>query len=353
MEGSAGSDEVSSTSKNEAGKNPYLAPPFFSLTELVDFLLDMKDKSKSIQARKGYSAAVVNAADRVLSHQPGAKYEQIAILEKLRVLHDRAAWGDTTADEQLWTFVTTIKDDPREKIAEQVRFFQLERRVAEADDLSIEAIPTLLAELKDFFAGLNLHKRHLRMASLAVAAINRLEDAAVREKYFTEFGGLFAESESRELARYGRTLAKRPTASGGSDWIGKPLELTGATTLGVEFDWARYRGKIVLVDFWATWCGPCRAAMPHVKMLHQQFSQQSFDVVGVSLDQDLEVLSRYLDQNQIGWANLAGPETQDLAVKYGIRGIPTMLLIDKEGTIVAVSHHLADLEKRLKSLLSD
>jgi thiol-disulfide isomerase/thioredoxin len=177
-----------------------------------------------------------------------------------------------------------------------------------------------------------------------------LENGDEREKQFAEFGGVFGKSSDKELARYGKKLAKKP-AGQDSDLVGKPLELAGTTAKGAGLAWQSYRGKVVLVDFWATWCGPCRREMPHVQAFYEKHHESGFEVVGVSLDQDQDALAQYLQENQIPWETLAGDETQELAEKYGVRAIPTMMLVDKEGKIVAVTHDLETLALLAEKLL--
>jgi thiol-disulfide isomerase/thioredoxin len=189
------------------------------------------------------------------------------------------------------------------------------------------------------------------MASSTVGLINRLEDGDKREEHFVAFGGAFAKAGDKELARYGKKLAKKP-GTVESDLVGKPLELAGTTAKGANFVWDAYRGKVVIVDFWATWCGPCRREMPNVKAFYEKHIDQGFDVVGVSLDQDQEALAQYLEENQIPWDNLAGDDTQELAGKYGIRGIPTMMLVDRDGKVVSVAHSLAALAPQAEKLLA-
>ncbi|MCP4811827.1 MAG: TlpA family protein disulfide reductase, partial [Planctomycetaceae bacterium] len=286
----------------------------------------------------------------VLASTKSDKLQVIAILGKSTILHERAQLGDDAADKKLVAFLQVIKDDKREKVVQEVRFLMVERQILEVDDLPLEKVTRLLDEIKEYLAGEKMTERHLRLASSVVHGINRLEDDKLRETYFADFGAVFSKSLDKQLSQYGKKLSRKPSQSS-SDLVGKPLELTGTTALGTEFDWKQYRGKVILVDFWATWCGPCRRAMPQVKALYEKYQGKGFDIVAISLDRDLDALAKYLKENNIPWTNLAGDATQELARKYGVRGIPTMMLIDQAGKVVDVSHNVAQLAPRIEPLL--
>lgn len=356
--GSAGSEgeiepsqvpESKASAETEVELNPYAAPEGLTPQQLVDFIFEMEEKPKSIQRRTGFSQALIEAADTILANQPSAKLEQIALLTKFRLLHNRACEDDAAGEAALNALVEQLQHDTRGPIRAEVQHLQLERRVLDSDALAVDRLPELLAELKTFFEGRELTARHLRIASSTVHVINRLEDPQEREKRFTEFGSQFAKSTDRELARYGRKLAQQETTE--SELIGKPLDVVATTVLGENFNWASYRGKVVLVDFWATWCGPCRREMPHVKQSFDQWKGQGFDVVGISLDRDPEALTAYLDEHRFPWTTLAGDEALAFAEKCGVRGIPTMLLVDRTGQVVAVSHDVSSLATQAQSLL--
>jgi thiol-disulfide isomerase/thioredoxin len=124
------------------------------------------------------------------------------------------------------------------------------------------------------------------------------------------------------------------------DLIGKPLELEGTTLDGAEFDWESYRGKVVLVDFFANWCGVCREEVPTVLQAYRVFHDKGFEVVGVSLDRSPALAEAYRKQTGFQFPTLfsADPQAMEwkspLAVKYGITALPRAILVDQEGNVV-------------------
>ncbi|HND55952.1 MAG TPA: TlpA disulfide reductase family protein, partial [Pirellulaceae bacterium] len=286
--------------------NPYLASSDLKPSELVDFIDRMQDKPKSIQSRAGFPEAIVDAADRVLAATEATdKQKLLATVAKIETLHKQAVAGVAAADEQLNKFVDTLASDMRPQVARLVKFLLLERKAIAGNDAPVEQIEALLAEIKAYCEKESLEGRHLRLASSTVQVINRIESGDDREKRFEEFGKLFGKSSDKELARYGKKLAKAPEKKE-SDLVGQPLQLAGAQLDGQPLNWAAYRGKVVLVDFWATWCGPCLREMPNVREYYEKNKQRGFEVVGVSIDEDLDALATFLDKNKLPWPTMAG-----------------------------------------------
>jgi thiol-disulfide isomerase/thioredoxin len=137
---------------------------------------------------------------------------------------------------------------------------------------------------------------------------------------------------------------------------GKPLVIAAQTKDGAAFTTADWKGKVILVDFWATWCGPCREELPRVTKAYKDYHSQGLEVLGVSCDQDLPSLNAFLLQNpDMAWPQLfnpAHPGWHALATAYGINGIPTMFLIDKEGILRTVRAR-ATLEIDIPKLLAE
>jgi thiol-disulfide isomerase/thioredoxin len=141
--------------------------------------------------------------------------------------------------------------------------------------------------------------------------------------------------------------------------MGNPIEVTGTLLDGEQVDWESYRGKVVLVDFWATWCGPCRAEVPNILAMHKAYGSKGFDVLGVSLDQTPEDAQTYIEEQGIPWKSLFPEKEEDrgwanpLAKFYGINGIPTAILVDQEGKVVDMNARGERLQERLQELLGD
>lgn len=130
-------------------------------------------------------------------------------------------------------------------------------------------------------------------------------------------------------------------------------EISLTTPKGDTVSLSSFHGKVVLIDFWASWCGPCRLSNRQLVKLYSKYKSKGFEIYGVSLDENKKDWMKAIKQDRIVWSQVIdnrGWEAQT-AIDWGLYQIPTSYLINKDGIIVGIDLEKNDLEKALKDLL--
>jgi peroxiredoxin len=215
----------------------------------------------------------------------------------------------------------------------------------------------LAPELKEFDALLAKHKGEKTDAVAEIlfmkAALYEqvLKDSAKGDALMAQLVRDFPDSEpakrvkQQEEAKKMRGAlavgAKFPDFSE-KDLDGKPLSV------------ANYKGKVVLVDFWATWCPPCRAELPNVLKTYEAHHKDGFEIIGISLDQDKSKLTSFIKDKNMTWPQYFDGRGwgNKLAAKYGVESIPTTYLLDRQGTIIGNDLRGEDLDQAVTKALA-
>jgi thiol-disulfide isomerase/thioredoxin len=136
--------------------------------------------------------------------------------------------------------------------------------------------------------------------------------------------------------------------------IGKPISLRFTATDGSSVDLGDLRGKIVLIDFWASWCPDCLREMPAIRQVYQKYRDKGFAVIGISLDKDAEALANFVAKKLIPWPEYFDGRgwENDFATKYGVHAIPERWLINQRGEVTSTDIPVEQLDKRIEQLLS-
>ena len=135
--------------------------------------------------------------------------------------------------------------------------------------------------------------------------------------------------------------------------IGKPAPDFQVIDLkGQELSLEKYRGQVVLLDFWATWCIPCRAEMPHLKKVYDTYKDQKLEIIGISLDRTRAVLDSYIEKQDITWPQFLD-NGRAVTKMYNVTGIPATFLIDGEGIVREVKLRGSALEEAVAELVKE
>jgi thiol-disulfide isomerase/thioredoxin len=122
---------------------------------------------------------------------------------------------------------------------------------------------------------------------------------------------------------------------------------------GSAIDLQGLRGKIVLIDFWATWCPDCLRDMPAIRQIYQKYKDKGFAIIGISLDKDAQALSNFVARKLIPWPQYFDGQGwgNEFATKYGVRAIPEMWLIDQRGDLVSTDVSAGKLDQKIDQLI--
>lgn len=164
------------------------------------------------------------------------------------------------------------------------------------------------------------------------------------------FAGFTPEVKS---SFYGRFLEAR-IADSKIGRIGSPaLEFTQNDPTGTPVSLSSFRGKYVLIDFWASWCGPCRQENPNVVLAHDRFKNKNFTVLGVSLDNNKEKWLKAIKDDKLDWTQVSDLKywQNEVALQYKIQSIPQNLLIDPNGIIIGKNLRGEELQSKLCEVL--
>ena len=137
------------------------------------------------------------------------------------------------------------------------------------------------------------------------------------------------------------------------DRVNKPLDIKFKAVDGRQVDLQAMKGKVVLVDFWATWCGPCMKELPNVKEAYDKLKGKGFEIVGISFDQDQDKLESVVEREKMTWPQHFDSSGQNkFGQEFGITGIPAMWLVDKKGNLRDLNAR-EDLAGKVEKLLAE
>jgi peroxiredoxin len=168
------------------------------------------------------------------------------------------------------------------------------------------------------------------------------------KQFSSEAANAIIQSYFQEISQ------KKITEGDGGDLMGKPIsDFEQADPNGKMVNIKSFRGKYVLIDFWASWCGPCRGENPNVVAAYNKYKNKNFTVLGISLDKSKDAWLAAVEKDGLTWTQLSDLKfwSNAVAQQFGIQSIPQNFLIDPNGVVIDKNLRGEALEAKLESIL--
>lgn len=265
--------------------------------------------------------------------------------------------GGALAVALTWPALTRAKEKPaaktpaKESASPEANFEALQGRLRQAGGLQKAELAEVLDQIEARLGDAASNPQIIRLATEAAVVAERGGEIERAIRIYRRLAAMFSHSPDPRTVAWGGVMegsARR------LELPGKEMVLQGTTVDGTPLDWSNYRGKVVLVEFFASWCKDCRLDLPAIRKSYDAYHDHGFEVISISIDESREDLDRYLEEVKLPWAVLqdnpqAGPEKSPSAY-YGVFSVPQTILVGRDGKVLSLLAGGEQLGKVLENL---
>ncbi len=308
---------------------------------------------------RGQQRAIWAAAERVLAANSGHDEQAVAWGEKFAALWKLMQLGEPRAGDEAMCAARNLPKDMPQALVDRAAFFRLWGRAEElrnrdkAADASRQ-LAALASDLQQQIAGGNHDELLIQLATMLPERLQRVDAQLARttaEQLAAALAGC-TEAHAQRAADHLREYAQRQSL------IGQRLEVEGHLIGGGELDPKGLAGRVVLVEFWATWCQPCVAEIPNIRDAYVKYHPAGFEVVAISVDDDRALVERFLRNNDIPWPVVCGQSADDSGMRHpmvrkcAVDSVPRSFLVDRTGKVAALDVRGEPLAAAVERLLA-
>ena len=306
-------------------------------------------------ALKERCITVERAANEVLASDADEEVAVKIVEEADRMFSRLLSAGYKGSSTYRTRFREKLLKDPRRAVQLIGRYHELAGKLSSYATIDADGKRKMDNEVLEFFGEVKINLRHMALAVSFCKLMDYYADdpehtAATALKIVEMAKG----STERGVPEYTEILfgfARRVML------MGKTIEWKGVNADGKPVSQADFAGKVVLIDFWASWCSPCIRELPNVKAMYAAYHDRGFEVIGVNVDRSSSLFSAFVRKYDVPWGNLYADGKQiigfkhPMAVHYDVTSIPTVILLDRDGKVVHLRARGSDLRSKLAELL--